>query len=111
MLSLSNGFRVRGRVDAIYADDDHWEVVDFKSGRPKDDPARVVQLEAYAVAVNQVDFGGERPEPLHHRDAEGDVGHEVPVHHVDVEPVGAGFERFTRLFLQVGYVGGNNGWR
>jgi DNA helicase-2/ATP-dependent DNA helicase PcrA len=64
LLSLSNGFRVRGRVDAIYADDDHWEVVDFKSGRPKDDPARVVQLEAYAVAVNQVDFGGERPETL-----------------------------------------------
>jgi len=64
LLSLSNGFRVRGRVDAIYGDDDHWEVVDFKSGRPKDDPARAVQLEAYAVAVNEVDFGGDRPETL-----------------------------------------------
>ena len=64
LLSLSNGFKVRGRVDAIYADDRHWEVVDFKSGRPRDDPARVVQLEAYAVAVNEVDFGGERPETL-----------------------------------------------
>ena len=64
LLSLSNGFRVRGRVDAIYADDRHWEVVDFKSGRPKDDPSRVVQLEAYAVAVYEVDFGGDRPETL-----------------------------------------------
>lgn len=64
LLHLENGFRVRGRVDAIYADDGHWEVVDFKSGRPKDDPARMVQLEAYAVAVNEVEFAGEHPETL-----------------------------------------------
>ena len=63
-LHLGNGFRVRGRVDAIYTDGGHWEVVDFKSGRPKEDPARMVQLEAYAVAVNEVEFAGEHPETL-----------------------------------------------
>ncbi len=44
--------RVAGRIDAIYADaDGGWEVVDFKSGTLRRDPARQVQLEAYAVAV------------------------------------------------------------
>lgn len=52
---------VRGRIDAIYVDGSTWEVVDFKSGRPKTDPARMVQLEAYAVACNEIDFG--LPEP------------------------------------------------
>ena len=42
---------VRGRIDAVYGTDDHWEVVDFKSGRPSDDPAVDLQLDAYAVAV------------------------------------------------------------
>ena len=56
-VTLDNGFTIRGRIDAIYVEDGHWEVVDFKSGRPKDDPSRLVQLEAYAVAVNEVDFG------------------------------------------------------
>ncbi|HSM44780.1 MAG TPA: PD-(D/E)XK nuclease family protein, partial [Acidimicrobiia bacterium] len=63
-VQLENGYTVRGRIDAIYADDAHWEVVDFKSGRRKDDPSRIVQLEAYAVAVDQVDFGVERPETV-----------------------------------------------
>lgn len=43
---------VRGRIDAIYGDDTHWEIVDFKSGRPSDDPAVGLQLDAYAVAVD-----------------------------------------------------------
>lgn len=64
LLDLGNGYRVRGRIDAIFAEDGHWEVVDFKSGRPGDDPARMVQLEAYAVAVEEVGFGGERPVTL-----------------------------------------------
>lgn len=42
---------VRGRVDAVYGDADRWEIVDFKSGRPTDDPARPVQLEVYALAA------------------------------------------------------------
>lgn len=57
--------RVRGRIDAIY--EPHpavWEVVDFKSGRPSSEPAARVQLEAYAVAVDEVRFGPIRPDRL-----------------------------------------------
>ncbi len=50
-LRLADGTIVRGRIDAVYGDDTAWEVVDFKSGRPRSDPARRVQLQAYAVAV------------------------------------------------------------
>lgn len=42
---------IRGRVDAIYGDRAHWEVVDFKSGRPSDDPAVPLQLDAYGIAA------------------------------------------------------------
>ena len=63
-VELDNGYTIRGRIDAIYSDDGHWEVVDFKSGRRKDDPSRIVQLEAYAVAVDQVEFDVEKPETL-----------------------------------------------
>lgn len=63
-VTLDNGSRVRGRIDAVYVDDGHWEVVDFKSGRRSDDPSRIVQLQAYAVAVNEVDFGRPGPERL-----------------------------------------------
>jgi RecB family exonuclease len=61
---LENGYTIRGRIDAIYGNDTHWEVVDFKSGKPKDDPSRMVQLEAYAIAVNDVEFGGPKPESV-----------------------------------------------
>ena len=61
---LDNGYKVRGRIDAIYTDGENWEVVDFKTGRPKDDPARIVQLEAYAVAIAEVDFADRKPESL-----------------------------------------------
>ncbi len=64
LLDLGNGYRVRGRIDAIYAENGHWEVVDFKSGRPGEDPARMVQLEAYAVAVRDVNFSEDRPDTL-----------------------------------------------
>lgn len=63
-LVLGNGYKVRGRIDAIYVDGDVWEVVDFKTGRAKDDPARMVQLEAYAVAVDDVDFADVKPQSL-----------------------------------------------
>lgn len=63
-VELDNRYVIRGRIDAIYVDDGHWEVVDFKSGRRKDDPSRIVQLEAYAVAVDEVDFGDARPESV-----------------------------------------------
>jgi len=60
-IDLPNGYRARGRIDAVYVDDDNWEVVDFKSGRPREDDSRVVQLQAYAVAANDVDFGITKP--------------------------------------------------
>ncbi|MFQ5947562.1 MAG: ATP-dependent DNA helicase [Acidimicrobiia bacterium] len=57
--------RVGGRIDAIYeADPGHWEVVDFKSGRPKDDPAARVQLQAYGLAVRQVGFVADPPDRI-----------------------------------------------
>jgi DNA helicase-2/ATP-dependent DNA helicase PcrA len=63
-MSIEPGFSVRGRIDAIYSDDQGVEIVDFKSGRPSADPARLVQLQAYAVAVDRVDFGLEHHEPM-----------------------------------------------
>ena len=63
-VDMGNNYTIRGRIDAIYVADRHWEVVDFKSGRRKDDPSRMVQLEAYAVAVNDVGFGDARPETV-----------------------------------------------
>ncbi len=51
VLDIGGGV-VRGKIDAIYSDDDGaWEIVDYKSGRPNDDEARNVQLEAYALAI------------------------------------------------------------
>lgn len=61
---MDDRYSVRGRIDAVYADDGVWEVVDFKSGRPTEDPSRVVQLQAYAVACNEVDFGIQPPDDL-----------------------------------------------
>ncbi len=61
-LDLPTGYKLRGRIDAVYIDGRHWEVVDFKSGRVSSDPSRVVQLQAYAVAVADVDFGWPTPE-------------------------------------------------
>jgi DNA helicase-2/ATP-dependent DNA helicase PcrA len=43
---------IRGKVDAIYdSGDSEWEIVDYKSGRHRDDPALIVQLEVYALAA------------------------------------------------------------
>ena len=41
--------------------------------------------------------------------AEGDVGHEVPVHYVDVEPVGAGGDGGAAGGAEGGEVGGEDG--
>jgi DNA helicase-2/ATP-dependent DNA helicase PcrA len=58
--------RVTGRIDAVYElAPGHWEIVDFKSGRPSRDPARFVQLEAYAIAADEAGLGGGRtPEDI-----------------------------------------------
>ncbi|MGH8914290.1 MAG: ATP-dependent DNA helicase [Acidimicrobiia bacterium] len=63
-LTLDNGYQVRGRIDAVYCDKGSWEIVDFKSGRPRDDPSLMVQLQAYAVAATKVDFGIDKPERI-----------------------------------------------
>ena len=64
-LLVEGDARIRGRIDAIY--EPHpgsWEVVDFKSGRPSNNPALRVQLEAYAVAVDEVRFSAFQPDRL-----------------------------------------------
>jgi len=44
--------RVRGRIDAVYEPEaGSWTIVDYKSGRPSDDPALDVQLQTYAIAA------------------------------------------------------------
>ena len=63
-IELKNGYQVRGRIDAVYARDGCWEVVDFKSGRRKDDPSRMVQLQAYSLAATEVDFGIRKPDQI-----------------------------------------------
>lgn len=60
-LELDTGMRVRGRIDAVYRDDAGWEIVDFKSGRPKSDPAHITQLETYAIALDRVGHLDDRP--------------------------------------------------
>jgi DNA helicase-2/ATP-dependent DNA helicase PcrA len=64
-LVLPSGTRVRGRIDAVYEQaDGAWEVVDFKTGPPSRDPATRVQLQAYAVAVEDARFPGGPPRQL-----------------------------------------------
>ncbi|MGH8871914.1 MAG: ATP-dependent DNA helicase [Acidimicrobiia bacterium] len=64
VIEMESGYQVRGRIDAVYAQGGRWEIVDFKSGRRKDDPSRMVQLQAYALAAAQVDFGLDKPEQI-----------------------------------------------
>ncbi len=55
---VTKDFRLRGRIDAIYRwPDGHFEIVDFKSGRLRDNPAAVVQLQAYAAAAPGLRIG------------------------------------------------------
>ena len=63
-IGLASGIRANGRIDAIYQEQGRWEVVDFKSGRRRDEPSRIVQLQAYAVAVDEFDFGFTKPEEV-----------------------------------------------
>jgi DNA helicase-2/ATP-dependent DNA helicase PcrA len=63
-LGLDAGLKVRGRIDAIYRKAGSWEIVDFKSGRPSEDPSRLTQLQAYAVASQEVDFGIPGPDDV-----------------------------------------------
>jgi hypothetical protein len=63
-LVVGPGVTLRGRIDAIYEEGGAWEVVDFKSGTRSDDPSRIVQLQAYALAAHDHDFGLGPPQQL-----------------------------------------------
>ncbi|HEY7704393.1 MAG TPA: ATP-dependent DNA helicase [Acidimicrobiia bacterium] len=64
-LRLNSGTKVRGRIDAVYESSEGiWEVVDFKTGPPSADPATRVQLQAYAVAVEDVPFRSNPPDDV-----------------------------------------------
>lgn len=65
VISLPDGFLVRGRIDAIYVHDDGtWEIVDYKTGNipDTDDPTAKLQLAIYALAARQI--WGIEPERL-----------------------------------------------
>ena len=50
--------------------------------------------------------GGVLPQRLHDHRAEADVGDEMPVHDVEVQPVGAGGGDGARFLAQPGEIGG-----
>jgi DNA helicase-2/ATP-dependent DNA helicase PcrA len=64
-LRIDADSRVRGRIDAIYESPaGSWEIVDFKSGRPSNNPAARIQLQAYALAVEETGFAAISPEQV-----------------------------------------------
>ncbi|MFV1971211.1 MAG: ATP-dependent DNA helicase [Acidimicrobiia bacterium] len=63
-ISVGEG-SIRGKVDAIYEEEaGRWEIVDYKSGRHREDPARKVQLEVYAIAAAEGALSGTPPESI-----------------------------------------------
>ncbi|GMQ93002.1 MAG: ATP-dependent DNA helicase [Acidimicrobiia bacterium] len=63
-ISVGEG-SIRGKVDAIYEQEaGGWEIVDYKSGYHRDDPARKVQLEAYAIAAADGALSATPPESI-----------------------------------------------
>ena len=59
-----DGRSLRGKVDAVYGDDDRWEIVDYKSGVPGASDARRVQLQAYALAGAAGALGRDMPDDV-----------------------------------------------
>ena len=53
-------------------------------------------------------LGGVRAKRFDHRRADGEVGHEMPVHHVDVHPVGAGRVHRAHFLAEPGEIGGQD---
>ncbi len=98
---LANGYRIRGRIDAVYCEGRKWEVVDFKSGRTNPDPSRLVQLQAYAVAVNEVDFGLPPPEEVEVAFAYLGGGLDVVSYAADAEWVSTAKETLSTLTTQM----------
>lgn len=56
--------RIRGRVDAVYERAGSWEIVDYKSGRRRDEASRLVQLQAYALAATEGAISADPPDDL-----------------------------------------------
>jgi DNA helicase-2/ATP-dependent DNA helicase PcrA len=57
VVSLPGDYLVRGRIDAVFVDDEgNWEIVDFKSGRHPDegDESSKLQLAIYSLAAQRV---------------------------------------------------------
>jgi hypothetical protein len=63
---------------------------------------RIARLD-HQMAVE--DLVGAVAHSLDDRRAEGDVGHVVPVHHVEMNPVGAGFDNRLDLVAKSGEIG------
>jgi hypothetical protein len=58
--------------------------------------------------VNVERLGGVRAQGLHHHRADRDVGDEVAVHHVDMDPVGPGGVNRAHFLAQAGKIGGED---
>lgn len=59
------GGSVRGKVDAIYErTPGNWEIVDYKSGKHRDDPARTIQLKVYAIAAADGALSSSAPQAM-----------------------------------------------
>ena len=76
--------------------------------------ARLRELleEAQRIRHHEVHVQGKRCELAHGADqdgAEGEVGHELPVHHVDVQEIGARARDGPDLILQPREIGGEDG--
>ncbi|MGI9528526.1 MAG: ATP-dependent DNA helicase [Acidimicrobiia bacterium] len=56
-----DGRTVRGKVDAVYRDEDAWEIVDYKSGRASPSDEKLVQLQAYALAARDGNLSTSTP--------------------------------------------------
>ncbi len=56
-------------------------------------------------------FPGVRPQGLHHVGTDADIGHEMAVHDVHMDPVGAGRIHRAHLFAELGEIGGQYGGR
>ena len=54
--------------------------------------------------------GGHGPEPAHDHGPERDIGDEMPVHDINVNPVGACRDRLGHLVGQMGHVGRQDRW-
>ena len=50
--------------------------------------------------VNVESLLGDRAQGLHNQGADGDIGHKAPIHHIDMDPVGAGFVHSPHILTE-----------